>query len=274
MIVEVEPQHQPVLGMETLANLRRDHRRIADQRVPMPETGTVVVAACVVALPWTADCAWVLGAGAGAGCAEAMREHVLAVRPKRTDLVDIVGTGGDGANSFNISTASMFVVAAAGARVAKHGNRAQSGRVGGADAFEALGVRVEAPDVAAVGAGRGQLGLLARGKGGERDTPRAPVYWFPRDCPRATFWAVEETTDDDVDRWVGGDRSRRVHDDGDDPAAVRQDGRLLRDPRRRRADGRSSRGRGHASGTARAPPAPARYRAGPGSGCGRRACPR
>lgn len=43
------------------------------------------------------------------------------------------------------------------------------------------------------------------------DTRHLPLYWFPRDCPRATFWAVDETTDDDVDRFLGGDRTRRVH---------------------------------------------------------------
>ena len=43
------------------------------------------------------------------------------------------------------------------------------------------------------------------------DTRHLPLYWFPRDCPRATFWAVDETTDDDADRFLGGDRTRRVH---------------------------------------------------------------
>ena len=43
------------------------------------------------------------------------------------------------------------------------------------------------------------------------DTRHLPLYWFPRDCPRATFWANAETSDDDVERWLAGDRSRRVH---------------------------------------------------------------
>jgi uncharacterized protein DUF6886 len=43
------------------------------------------------------------------------------------------------------------------------------------------------------------------------DTRHLPLYWFPRDCPRATFWANDETTEDDVDRWLAGDRLRRVH---------------------------------------------------------------
>jgi hypothetical protein len=43
------------------------------------------------------------------------------------------------------------------------------------------------------------------------DTRHVPLYWFPRDCPRATFWAVESTSDEDVDRFLAGDRTRRVH---------------------------------------------------------------
>ena len=60
------------------------------------------------------------------GCAAAMREHALAVDTKDMDTFEIVGTGGDRAGSFNISTTSAFVAAAAGVKVSKHGNRAAS----------------------------------------------------------------------------------------------------------------------------------------------------
>jgi anthranilate phosphoribosyltransferase len=80
-----------------------------------------------------------------AGFADAMRERVVPVSPTRTPLIDVVGTGGDGARTINISTAAALVAAAAGAAVAKHGNRAASSACGSADVLEELGVRLEQP---------------------------------------------------------------------------------------------------------------------------------
>jgi len=79
-----------------------------------------------------------------AAAAQVMKEFARKVPvANRQHLVDIVGTGGDGAHSFNISTAASFVAAAAGARVAKHGNRGVSSKSGAADVLEALGASIE-----------------------------------------------------------------------------------------------------------------------------------
>jgi anthranilate phosphoribosyltransferase len=75
--------------------------------------------------------------------AQVMRElSTKVVLPPLPHLVDVVGTGGDGAHTFNISTCSMFVAAAAGAQVAKHGNRSVSSKTGSADVLEALGAKI------------------------------------------------------------------------------------------------------------------------------------
>ncbi|SME93674.1 anthranilate phosphoribosyltransferase [Pseudobacteriovorax antillogorgiicola] len=77
------------------------------------------------------------------GCAKSLRDHAIPLRIKRTDLIDTCGTGGDGANTFNISTTNAFVIAAAGLGVCKHGNRSISSKCGSADVLEELGVPID-----------------------------------------------------------------------------------------------------------------------------------
>ncbi|PYR18882.1 MAG: anthranilate phosphoribosyltransferase [Acidobacteria bacterium] len=79
------------------------------------------------------------------GLARAMRAHAVRLSRRYDDVFDTCGTGGDRAGTFNISSCAALVVAAAGVRVAKHGNRSASSKAGGADVYEALGVRVSAP---------------------------------------------------------------------------------------------------------------------------------
>ena len=93
-----------------------------------------------------------------AGAAVAMRRRMTPIRSSRPDLIDTCGTGGDGSRTFNISTAAALVAAAAGASVAKHGNRAATSRSGSADVLAALGVNVEA-GVACVEACLDELGI-------------------------------------------------------------------------------------------------------------------
>lgn len=82
------------------------------------------------------------------GSAAAMRDHAIPVDTSGMDVLEIVGTGGDHAGSINISTTAAFIIAAAGVKVAKHGNRAASSKSGAADCLEALGVNInESPEL-------------------------------------------------------------------------------------------------------------------------------
>src|SRR5207249_9616925 len=78
-----------------------------------------------------------------AGAARVLRAHAVSIPDVPADAIDTCGTGGDGAGTLNVSTAAGLVAAAAGCSVAKHGNRAISGAVGGADVLERLGVSID-----------------------------------------------------------------------------------------------------------------------------------
>ena len=77
------------------------------------------------------------------GMLRAMRQAVVPVKIDNTDAIDVCGTGGDGLQTVNISTAAMFVASSVGCSVAKHGNRSSSGAVGSADIFESLGCNLQ-----------------------------------------------------------------------------------------------------------------------------------
>jgi anthranilate phosphoribosyltransferase len=122
-------EHREIFADEMLSIMRR---------IMSGEVTPVMIAALTVGLRVKKETV-----GEIAAAAQVMREFATKVDvPDHHNLVDIVGTGGDSAHTFNISTASMFVAAAAGARVAKHGGRSVSSKSGSADVLEALGANV------------------------------------------------------------------------------------------------------------------------------------
>ncbi|MGH8262655.1 MAG: anthranilate phosphoribosyltransferase, partial [Steroidobacteraceae bacterium] len=122
-------EHREIFHDEMLALMRK---------IMSGEATPVMIAALTVGLRVKKETI-----GEIAAAAQVMREFATKVDvPDKDGLVDIVGTGGDASHTFNISTASMFVAAAAGARVAKHGNRSVSSKSGSADVLEALGANI------------------------------------------------------------------------------------------------------------------------------------
>jgi anthranilate phosphoribosyltransferase len=135
----------PITDTEALARVI-EHREIFHdemlalmRRIMRGEMSPVMIAALSMGLRVKKETI-----GEIAAAAQVMREFATPVPvPDKAHLVDLCGTGGDGAHTFNISTAAMFVAAAAGARVAKHGGRSVSSSSGSADVLEALGARVD-----------------------------------------------------------------------------------------------------------------------------------
>ena len=122
-------EHREIFHDEMLSLMRR---------IMSGEVSPVMIAALTVGLRVKKETI-----GEIAAAAQVMREFATRVEvPDAANLVDIVGTGGDASHTFNISTASMFVAAAAGARVAKHGARSVSSKSGSADVLEALGANI------------------------------------------------------------------------------------------------------------------------------------
>jgi len=123
-------EHREIFHDEMLALMRR---------IMGGEASPVMIAALTVGLRVKKETI-----GEIAAAAQVMREFATKVdAPERDHLLDIVGTGGDASHTFNISTAAMFVAAAAGARIAKHGNRSVSSKSGSADVLEALGANIQ-----------------------------------------------------------------------------------------------------------------------------------
>lgn len=129
---------QALAALVELQNLSREDMAAVMRQVMSGEASEAQIGALLVALRMKGETTDEV-----AGAAEVMRELATPVAVDGDHLVDLVGTGGDGANLFNVSTASTFVVAAGGARVAKHGNRSVSSTSGASDVLAELGVPLD-----------------------------------------------------------------------------------------------------------------------------------
>jgi anthranilate phosphoribosyltransferase len=121
-------------------SLTREEMHASMDALLRPEASPALASAWLIALRMKGETATEIAAAA-----EALRQRAETVSIEDGEAVDTCGTGGDGASTFNISTAAAFVVAGAGVTVAKHGNRAVSSLSGSADVLTALGVDIEAP---------------------------------------------------------------------------------------------------------------------------------
>jgi len=135
--VEIKDAIRTVVGREDLTEAEA---HLAMGQVMDGQATPVQIAALITALRMKGETVEEI-----AGFARAMRERAARITPNAEILIDVVGTGGDRLSTFNISTTTAFVVAAAGGYVAKHGNRAVSRLSGAADVLEALGVQIQVP---------------------------------------------------------------------------------------------------------------------------------
>lgn len=119
-------------------NLSRDHAYTVMNSIMAGEATPAQIAAFLIAEKLKGETYHEV-----AGFASAMRDKATPVRSRHTNAIDMCGTGGDGAGTFNISTVASFVVAAGGVPVAKHGNRSVSSKCGSADLLEALGINID-----------------------------------------------------------------------------------------------------------------------------------
>lgn len=131
---------QALAKLERGADLSLEESETAIEQIISGQVPEDLVSRFLIALHVKGECAAEI-----AGAARAMRRHMLVVNSNRQDVIDIVGTGGDGSGSFNISTATAIVTAAVGVPVAKHGNCRITSRSGSADVLRELGVNIDAP---------------------------------------------------------------------------------------------------------------------------------
>ncbi|MES0371101.1 MAG: anthranilate phosphoribosyltransferase [Mariprofundaceae bacterium] len=134
----INPIQQAIFDLQSGNNISGEHSEQVFNLIMQGDATQAQIGALLIGLSIRGESAEVI-----AGAARAMRSAATHIHPASKELLDTCGTGGDGASTFNISTAVSIVVAACGQAVAKHGNRAMSSKSGAADVLEALGVRLD-----------------------------------------------------------------------------------------------------------------------------------